>query len=84
MPFFCSRVFKDKSSMVERALEVAKDIASKSPIAVQTTKMQLNYARDHSVDEGLDYIVRPFNFFPILFPLVLIVAKSLHFSIRDG
>ena len=43
--------------MVERALEVAKDIASKSPIAVQTTKMQLNYARDHSVDEGLDYIV---------------------------
>jgi len=53
---FVSRVFKDRDSMVERALEVAKDIASKSPIAVQTTKMQLNYARDHSVDEGLDYI----------------------------
>ena len=49
--------------MFERALEVAKDIASKSPIAVQTTKMQLNYARDHSVDEGLDYIVRIIYYF---------------------
>ena len=53
----CSRVFPDKTTMVERALAMAKEIASKSPIAVQTTKMQLNYARDHSVDEGLDYIV---------------------------
>lgn len=53
---FISRVFPDKTTMVERALAMAKEIASKSPIAVQTTKMQLNYARDHSVDEGLDYI----------------------------
>ena len=60
--------------MVERALEVAKDIASKSPIAVQTTKMQLNYARDHSVDEGLDYIVS-INF------ILLTCNSDVHFTL---
>ena len=55
--FLCSRVFKDKDEMMKNAFRLAKEIASKSPIAVQTTKLQLNYARDHTVDEGLDYIV---------------------------
>ena len=39
------------------ALSMAKTIASKSPVAVQGTKMNLNFARDHTVDEGLEYIV---------------------------
>lgn len=51
-----SRVFKSKREMMKNALSLAKIIASKSPVAVQTTKLQLNYARDHTVDEGLDYI----------------------------
>ncbi|XP_066933116.1 delta(3,5)-Delta(2,4)-dienoyl-CoA isomerase, mitochondrial-like [Clytia hemisphaerica] len=53
---FVGRVFKDKEEMMKSAFRLAKQIASKSPIAVQTTKLQLNYARDHGVDEGLDYI----------------------------
>ena len=32
-------------------------IASKSPVAVQGSKVNLNYSRDHSVDEALDYAV---------------------------
>ena len=52
-----SRVFPDKEKMVEEALEVAKGIAEKSPIAVQGTKTNLIYARDHSVPEGLEYTV---------------------------
>ena len=44
--------------MVKRAIDLATEIASKSPVAIATTKLQLNYARDHTVDEGLDYIVR--------------------------
>ena len=32
-------------------------IASKSPIAIQGTKENLNYSRDHTVSEGLYYMV---------------------------
>jgi delta(3,5)-delta(2,4)-dienoyl-CoA isomerase len=35
---------------------MAKDIGSKSPIALMGTKINLNYSRDHSVKEGLDYV----------------------------
>lgn len=40
------------------ALEMAGEIAGRSPVAVQGTKINLLYARDHSVAEALDYIVR--------------------------
>lgn len=40
------------------ALEMAGEIAGRSPVAVQGTKVNLLYARDHSVAEGLDYMVR--------------------------
>ena len=43
--------------MVNTAIEIAADIAEKSPIAVQGTKANLVYARDHSVSEGLEYVV---------------------------
>ncbi len=53
-----SRVFPDKETMIAGALEMARDIASKSPVAVQGTKVNLIYSRDHSVPEALNYIVR--------------------------
>lgn len=43
------------------ALEMAGEIAGRSPIAVQGTKINLIYSRDHSVAEGLDYMVTPSN-----------------------
>ncbi|XP_059496889.1 delta(3,5)-Delta(2,4)-dienoyl-CoA isomerase, mitochondrial isoform X2 [Stegostoma tigrinum] len=51
-----SRVFKDKEATLEGAFEMASEIASKSPLAVQGTKLNLIYSRDHSVKDGLDYI----------------------------
>ncbi|XP_067875207.1 delta(3,5)-Delta(2,4)-dienoyl-CoA isomerase, mitochondrial isoform X2 [Heterodontus francisci] len=51
-----SRVFQDKEATLEGAFELASEIASKSPVAVQGTKLNLIYSRDHSVKEGLDYI----------------------------
>ncbi|XP_002730784.1 delta(3,5)-Delta(2,4)-dienoyl-CoA isomerase, mitochondrial-like [Saccoglossus kowalevskii] len=51
-----SQVYKDKDTMIEGALELASTIASQSPIAVQGTKVNLIYSRDHSVPEALDYI----------------------------
>ncbi|GCC31422.1 delta(3,5)-Delta(2,4)-dienoyl-CoA isomerase, mitochondrial [Chiloscyllium punctatum] len=51
-----SRVFEDKEAMLEGAFEMASEIASKSPLAVQGTKLNLIYSRDHPVKDGLNYI----------------------------
>ncbi|BGP17325.1 hypothetical protein JCM10213v2_005343 [Rhodosporidiobolus nylandii] len=44
-----------KEEVLEKALDVAAVIASKSPIATLSTKHLLNHARDHTVQEGLEY-----------------------------
>lgn len=51
-----SRVFADKEAMMAGALEMAGEIAARSPVAVQGTKINLVYSRDHSVTEGLNYM----------------------------
>jgi len=50
-----SRVLADKKTAVEQGLELARLIASKSPVAVQGTKEIINYSRDRTVAEGLNY-----------------------------
>ena len=52
-----SRIFSDKEAMIAGALEMAELIASKSPVAVAGSKVNLVYSRDHSVAEGLKFIV---------------------------
>ena len=52
-----SKVFDDEASMLKEGLDIAKTIASKSPIAVQGSKVNLVYSRDHSVEEGLKFMV---------------------------
>ncbi|XP_004636925.1 delta(3,5)-Delta(2,4)-dienoyl-CoA isomerase, mitochondrial isoform X1 [Octodon degus] len=51
-----SRVFPDKERMLDAAFALATEISSKSPVAVQGTKVNLLYARDHPVAEGLKYV----------------------------
>jgi enoyl-CoA hydratase len=51
-----NRVFPDQPSMLEGVLDIAHQIASKSPLAVYGSKRMINYARDHSTADGLDYI----------------------------
>jgi enoyl-CoA hydratase len=51
-----NEVFADHASLVEGTLEVAREIATKSPLAIWGTKQTLNYARDHTVADGLEYI----------------------------
>lgn len=46
----------DHDALIEAAHTMARDIAGKSPLAVAGTKQALVYARDHSVDDGLDQI----------------------------
>ncbi|XP_040832282.1 delta(3,5)-Delta(2,4)-dienoyl-CoA isomerase, mitochondrial [Ochotona curzoniae] len=51
-----SRVFPDKETMLDAAFALAAEISSKSPVAVQGTKINLVYSRDHSVAEALNYM----------------------------
>jgi len=51
-----NRVYPDRESLVEGALEVAAQIAANPPMAVSGTKHLLNWSADHTVDEGLDYV----------------------------
>ncbi|KAG6889080.1 hypothetical protein C0995_003933 [Termitomyces sp. Mi166 len=44
-----------RDAVVAAALELAKAIASKSPVAVAGAKHLINHARDHSVEENLSY-----------------------------
>jgi enoyl-CoA hydratase len=49
-------VYPDHTALVEGVLETASEIAGKSPLAVWGTKVAMNYARDHGVDDSLDQI----------------------------
>jgi enoyl-CoA hydratase len=51
-----NRVFPDLAALEAAALETARAIASKSPLAVRGTKETLNFSREHSVAEGLDEV----------------------------
>lgn len=53
-----SSVYADKNAMISGALELAKTIASKSPVAVQVTKQSLVYSREHTTAEGLDHVAK--------------------------
>jgi len=37
-------------------MAIADEIAGKSPIAIAGTKRMISYMRDHSVDDGLEYV----------------------------
>ncbi|RDL39082.1 ClpP [Venustampulla echinocandica] len=52
---FVSHVLENKNAALGRAMEMAKLLAEKSPIAVQGTKELLNHSRDHAVAESLKY-----------------------------
>ena len=51
-----NRVYADHASLLEGVLELAKEIASKPPLAIYGCKRMITYARDHTTADGLDYI----------------------------
>jgi enoyl-CoA hydratase len=48
-----NEVFDTPEAMLSAALQCAKEIASKPPIAIWGTKQAVTYARDHSVEDSL-------------------------------
>ncbi len=51
-----NRVFPTHEELVAGVMQIAQAIAAKSPLAIRGTKEMLNYGRDHSVADGLNYI----------------------------
>lgn len=49
-------VFENADDMLDEVMKIAAVIASKSPLAVHGTKEMINYTRDHSVDDALNYM----------------------------
>jgi enoyl-CoA hydratase len=48
-----NEVFDSQEAMVSAALQCAREIAAKPPVAIWGTKQVIHYARDHSVDDAL-------------------------------
>ena len=48
-------VLDTHEAIIDHALDVASEIANKAPLAVTGAKEILNYNRDHSVEESLNY-----------------------------
>ena len=51
-----NQVYPDQEAMIEGVLAIAQEIAQRSPLAIWGSKEMLNYTRDHSVADGLNYI----------------------------
>lgn len=51
-----NRVFADQATLLMGVMELATQIAAHSPLAVTGSKAMLNYARDHSVADSLQYM----------------------------
>jgi len=53
---FVNGLFESHEQLVAGALEVARRIASKAPVAVAATKQMISYTRDHSVAQSFEYL----------------------------
>ena len=53
---FVNALFDTHEELLAAVMDVATEIASKSPMAVWGTKRTMHYTRDHSVADSLDYI----------------------------
>ena len=51
-----NRVFASPEALLQGVMQIATEIAAKSPLAIRGTKEMIVYARDHSVADSLNYI----------------------------
>ena len=51
-----NEIYTDHETMLEAIMGIARQIATKAPLAVYGSKKIINYSRDHSTADSLDYI----------------------------
>lgn len=49
-------VYPDRGALLDAALATARRLAAKSPLTLRGIKQVLNYSRDHSIQDGLEYV----------------------------
>jgi enoyl-CoA hydratase len=52
-----NRVYTDQQTMLVEVMKIAHQIAQQAPIAVYGCKRMINYSRDHTTADTLDYVV---------------------------
>lgn len=53
---FVNEIFPDQDALLAGVMKIAEQIASKAPLAIYGSKRIINYSRDHSTADALDYI----------------------------
>jgi enoyl-CoA hydratase len=53
---FVNTVFPDQETLLAGVLDIAAQIASKSPMAIWGTKKSMQYSQEHTIADGLEYI----------------------------
>ena len=51
-----NEVFEDHEALLDGVIKIAEKIAGNSPLAVTGCKRMINYARDHTTADALDYV----------------------------
>ncbi|MCF6263812.1 MAG: crotonase/enoyl-CoA hydratase family protein [Xanthomonadales bacterium] len=51
-----NEIYDTQENMLKAVLGTAREIAAKAPLAISGSKTMINYARDHSIRDSLDYI----------------------------
>lgn len=53
---FVNAIYPDQETLLSEVMKIAEQIASKAPLAIYGSKRIINYSRDHSTADSLDYI----------------------------
>jgi enoyl-CoA hydratase len=51
-----NQIYPSQEEMIEDVMQTAREIAERSPLAIWGSKEMLNYSRDHTVADSLNYI----------------------------
>lgn len=51
-----NQYYPDEETLSQKVQEIAENIAKKSPLTTRGIKQIMNYSRNHSIEEGLDYV----------------------------
>jgi enoyl-CoA hydratase len=51
-----NRLFADPEQLLAGVFDIAREIAAKSPLAIEGTKEMIAYMRNHRVDDGLEHV----------------------------
>ena len=55
---FVNRLFPKTEALADGVMALAMELAAKSPLTLRGIKETLNYSRDHTIAEGLNFVAQ--------------------------